>query len=418
MKKLPILALTFLSITSTQSAQLNPLLETALNCKQMAWTPQLVAAAAQWEPQPKTSGIWHTADRALLRAYPDLKATIAWLDLAHLPTPIIHLRNLATDFKTPHLYMKHDGLTHHPVGGNKVRKLELLFADALAKNAHHIITFGCAGSNHATSTAYHAQKLGLTTTLLLGDQPSSATVKNNLLIDYASGAEMIACGSLEYQELRAMSALHNFMQATQRDGQFPYVIPTGASCPLGGIGYVNALFELKEQITQGLIPEPDYIYCAAGSVGTVAGMLVGLRATGLKTTLVPVGVEPDDAYEQDTITLAQQINTLLHERDASFPLAVFTAEDIRFNITVVGPDYGVLLPETQSAMELFAAKEQITLDQTYTGKAAAALIADLQTKIELRDKVILFWNTFGIQEQTFRADQYKHMPRGFHRYFE
>ncbi len=418
MKKIRLLTLILLMLTSLQATQLNPFLTIALNCNQMTWPPKLIAAAAQWEPQSKTPGSWHTADRPLLRAHPTLKTTIPWLDLADLPTPVIRLKNLAAHFSTPHLYIKNDGLTQQPVGGNKIRKLELLFADALAKNVRHIITFGCAGSNHATSTAYHSKTLGLSTTLLLCDQPNSATVRNNLLIDYVSGAEMIACGSFEYQELRALSALHTFMQATQRDGQFPYLIPTGASCPLGGIGYVNAIFELKEQIDQGLIPEPDYIYCAAGSVGTVAGMLVGLRAAGLKTTLIPVGVEPNNTYEQDTIKLAQDINGILHERDASFPLFALTNNDITFNMTLIGPDYGVLLPETHSALQLFATKEHISLDQTYTGKAAAALIADLQTKPELHDKVILFWNTFGIQEQTFKADEYKQMPLGFHTYFE
>ena len=74
-------------------------------------------------------------------------------------------------------------------------------------------------------------------------------------------------------------------------GKFPMTIPLGGSSPLGTIGYINAAFELKEQIMRGEIPEPDFIYVAAGTCGTAAGLIIGLKAAQLKTKVIAPGTE-------------------------------------------------------------------------------------------------------------------------------
>lgn len=407
---IPLLQLFLLNADSEK------LLTTACQCKQMFFTPSIVATitnspAYHYTPE---SAIFHTADRPLLRSYPTLKDKLPWISLANLPTPILHLTNLSSDFKIPHLYMKHDGKTSTPVGGNKLRKLELLFADALMQGARHIITFGCAGSNHATTTAFHAQKLGFSCSLFLKNQPNSPVVKNNLLINAACDAQIFFYPS---EELRRLGALNEFVKRSQEDGIFPYVIFTGGSSPLGAIGYVNAIFELKEQIAQGIMPEPDYIYCAAGSLGTLSGLLIGLRACGLKTKLVPVAVEPDE-YMVPLLKLATLTNDLLHKLDPKFPLFNYTSDDVSFNMNFVGPDYGVLIPEAQATITIFKEKEGIALEGTYTGKAAAALLEDISAHPELRQKVILFWNTFGIEEQATPPQTYTTLPKPLHHYFE
>lgn len=398
------------------NAHSEKLLTNATQCKQMFFTPSILATIKNSPPYHcrSSSPIFHTTDRPLLRAYPNLKDRLPWISLADVPTPILHLTHLGADFKSPHLYMKHDGKTSTPVGGNKMRKLELLFADALNQGARHIITFGCAGSNHATTTAFHAQKLGFSCSLFLEDQPNSAVVRNNLLINAGTGAQIFFYPS---EELRKLGALNEFVQRSQEDGIFPYVIPIGGSSPLGAIGYINAVFELKEQIKQGIIPEPDYIYCATGSLGTLSGLLIGLRACDLKTKLVPIAVEPDE-YMVPLLKLATLTNDLLRSLDSGFPLFSYTSDNVLFNMHFVGPDYGVLIPEAQAAMTIFKEKEGIALEGTYTGKAAAALLEDIAAHPELREKVILFWNTFGIEEQAANHQSYTALPKPLHHYFK
>ena len=55
-------------------------------------------------------------------------------------------------------------------GGNKVRKLEFLLADAQNKGASIVMTTGGAQSNHAMLTAACCGRLGMQAVLLLKDR--------------------------------------------------------------------------------------------------------------------------------------------------------------------------------------------------------------------------------------------------------
>ncbi|GAH81572.1 unnamed protein product, partial [marine sediment metagenome] len=105
-----------------------------------------------------------------------------------------------------------------------------------------------------------------------------------------------------------------------KSGRFPQVIPFGGSSPLGVTGFVNASFELKEQIMKGEIPEPDYIYVASGTMGTAAGLLLGLRAANLKSQVIPVRVTGQKLVSvKGMVKLIRKTNSLLHSLDPSFP---------------------------------------------------------------------------------------------------
>ena len=81
--------------------------------------------------------------------------------LAHLPTPIEKLERLSRQLGGPTIYVKRDDQTGLATGGNKARKLEFLFADALARNCDHVVTLGGPQSNHVRQTAAAAAKLGV-----------------------------------------------------------------------------------------------------------------------------------------------------------------------------------------------------------------------------------------------------------------
>jgi 1-aminocyclopropane-1-carboxylate deaminase/D-cysteine desulfhydrase-like pyridoxal-dependent ACC family enzyme len=99
-------------------------------------------------------------DRPLFFAYQLLSKSLPCIELGDLPTPISQLTSLESFFHNRiRLYQKNDGLTGkiengiRSFGGNKIRKLEFLLADALAHEAQSIMTYGCIGSNHVVATA-------------------------------------------------------------------------------------------------------------------------------------------------------------------------------------------------------------------------------------------------------------------------
>jgi L-cysteate sulfo-lyase len=114
--------------------------------------------------------------------------------LAHLPTPLEHLKNLSNHLGV-NLYVKRDDLTGLAGGGNKVRKLEYLIGDALAQSADLILTQGAIQSNHARQTIAAANKAGLRTRIILEHRvPEPEPQFNhtgNVLLDHLLGVESI-----------------------------------------------------------------------------------------------------------------------------------------------------------------------------------------------------------------------------------
>lgn len=339
-------------------------------------------------------------DVPLFTAYPALRINTSYIPLGSFPTPIQRLAALEKKYDIQHFFIKQDSVSGgvdgdgtQLFGGNKVRKLEFLLADAVYYNADSVLTFGCIGSNHAVATATYAQQCGLRCIVCLNPQSDSPVVQRNLALMRAADAEMIfSANSL----IRRENTVKAFFDSKEEHGDYPYFIPTGGSVALGAVGFVNAAFELREQIEQGLLSEPDCIYVAAGSFGTAAGLALGLKAAGIQSQIIAVCVEPEGvsgSVVQSINSLFRKTNDLLHSRDATFPLFESDAD----NVTVIhgfgGVCYGLSTQEATDAIADVQQHEHIVLDGTYTGKAFAALIAHAQTGM-FNNKTVLFWNTF------------------------
>src|ERR1700744_5632608 len=102
-------------------------------------------------------------------------ASLATLDLSAFPRrallegppPIQHLPRLSAHLGGADIYVKRDDVTGLGGGGNKLRKLEFLIGEALARGADTIITVGARQSNHARLTASAAARVGLACELVL-----------------------------------------------------------------------------------------------------------------------------------------------------------------------------------------------------------------------------------------------------------
>lgn len=332
----------------------------------------------------------------LYERFPHLKKTIPHVTCGQLPTPVIRAERLQEALNTGKLYIKNDGCMvtqgEKLVGGNKVRKLEFLLADALEWGARKIITFGALGSNHVAATATCARMFGLEVQAMLVHQPVTDLVKHNIALDLLYGARLNFWSS---RSVRTMGTVFQMIQDKAHTGMFPYIIPTGGSNALGSLGYVNAAFELQDQIQAGLLEEPDVIYLPVGSGGTIAGLLLGCKLAGLRSTVVAVATEPEKHSGENVEMikdLYKKVNSLLHEHDVTIPLYDFETCKLVVNLANTGEKYGVDTEYGETIRTLFYTHENLVLEPTYSSKAAAALYRDAQY---LKDKTVLFWLTFN-----------------------
>jgi D-cysteine desulfhydrase len=355
----------------------------------------------------------------LFEQYPLLGEKLAYVPLGEFPTPVRKLERLGPELGIGQLYIKRDDLSGKLYGGNKPRKLEFILGSALRCKAKEVITFGCAGSNHALATAIYAQQVGLKSISMLMPQPNARYVRRNLLMSHHCGAELHLCGT-GLESAVNIPLVYTAAIYQLKKGRFPYFVPPGGSSALGVAGYVNAALELRAQITSGEIPGPQYVYVACGTMGTAAGLILGLRAAGLGARVVSVAVSGERyTNSRAMIGLINKTNSLLCSLDASFPKLEFSETDVDIRHGYFGQRYALFTNEGMEAVSLMRESEGIKLDGTYTGKTLAALRHDGKNG-SLRDKTVLFWNTLNsrdFSDDTSDLD-YHDLPRPFHRYFE
>jgi D-cysteine desulfhydrase family pyridoxal phosphate-dependent enzyme len=308
------------------------------------------------------------------------------LPLAHLPTPLQRAKNLEAVLgaTSPRIYIKRDDLTGLAFGGNKVRKLEFLVADALANSATVLITEGAAHSNHARVTAAAAVVAGLRAVLIL-DTRNGADIVGNLLLDHLMGAEVRLV-----PDPPARRALMKQVSAElAAAGERPYLIPTGGSVPLGAAGYVMAVRELLTQL-EALGEAPTHLYFASGSFGTQAGSLVGARA--FKAPFAVTGIADAPFTDESLIAASMLATDTAALLDLPF---TFTPDDITLVDGFHGGRYGAPTETGRAAIEMLARTEAHFLDPVYSGKAMAALIAHVQAGQFSPDDSIVFLHTGG-----------------------
>lgn len=302
--------------------------------------------------------------------------TIPRISLVHGPTPLRPLPRLGAELGID-LWVKRDDMTGGAESGNKLRKLELLFAEALARGATHVVTCGGIQSNHARATALVAASLGMRCVLLLRttrDAERAAAPAGNVLIDRLAGAEIHWVTPEQYRERAKEMA--DVADAIRRDGGTPYVIPEGGSNALGALGYTLAMREIRTQVAAGEGPRVqagtafDSIVLACGSGGTAAGAWLGAEREGVAAHVVAVAVCDDASYFRSTI------ERIADEAEARFRLPGPALATLDVVDRYKGPGYAVSYPEMRATLIRAARTEGLVLDPVYTGKAFHALCAE------------------------------------------
>ena len=207
-------------------------------------------------------------------------------------------------------------------------------------------------------------------------------------MDAAAGAELLYREHYSDYEPTIAELLRRY-QSTE--GHAPYVIPAGGSSPVGALGFVNAGFELKMQLEKSGLPEPAAIYVALGTMGTAAGLLLGIRAAGMHSRVIGVRVTPLSLVDNEKfVTLYRGTHEFLHSLDPAFPDLQDNPGEFSICHDFFEPGYGLATEQVEEAVALINKSDIITLDTTYTGKALAALLADARSGAQ---GPLLFWNT-------------------------
>jgi D-cysteine desulfhydrase len=198
------------------------------------------------------------------------------------------------------------------------------------------------------------------------------------------------------------------------------MISPGGSSPLGTIGYVNAAFELKDQVERGLMPQPDKIIIPLGTMGTAVGLTLGLKAAGFKTQVVSVH-DADEKYRNKKrfVKLFKKTLALILSMDSSFPLVKITNNEIDIRHDYYGESYARFTEQGMAAIDVLRKSGGIRLEGTYTGKTMAALLDQVRT-YDTKNEVIMFWNTHNARDfsHAIKGIDYHQLPRCFHCYFD
>lgn len=304
--------------------------------------------------------------------------------LAPHATPVDRLARLEAGLgpACPRLFIKRDDLLSFGAGGNKVRKMQAVAAEAQAAGADTLITCGGVQSNHMRVTAATGAALGLAVELVVNGAPQPVATANARL-DRLFGATMSYVAS---REERA-PMMEEIAARLRREGRRPFVVPLGASTPTGALGFARGVAELATAGTR-----PDVIVVATSSGGTQAGLVAGCALFGLQPHII--GVSADDPSS----SLKRVIGELLAgiaARLGAKPETIGADRALDVDDGFVGGGYGVPTPESTEALEILARREGILLDPVYTAKAMAGLIARVRRGEFTKDQTVLFWHTGG-----------------------
>lgn len=310
----------------------------------------------------------------ILKRYPNAQISIT-------PTPIYRLSRLSS-FLNCNIYIMREDLTGFGIGGNKIRKLDYLIGDALAKEADTLLT--TKATSFSRNAAVAGKVFGFEVHILIvGDKSkqNSASLElyelYNATLHYApeEGGEDV---TLQYNEI-----LDNLI----RQGKRIYELHPGGSDSIGALGYVNAFNQLVKYSNDTGIHFHKIIQ-STGSTATQVGLLIGQGISGYDTTILGMSSGREAVDQKSKIgELAASTAAML---GVQFDEKKIVVED-RF----VGPGYFIPSDEGNEAMKIMANMEGVVLDPVYTAKAAAGLLYYAMNGMFCKEENILFIHTGG-----------------------
>jgi len=345
--------------------------------------------------------------------YPRLRDRLPRIALGRWPTPVERLSRFGEWAGITNLWVKREDLSHPACGGNKIRGLEFLLADALTGGAKAVLTLGAVGSFHVRATAICARQVGIDTVAILAHQPRAAYVQRNLAAALDAGARLLPTRL----PLLPLRYVREMARRDRVSGKRPYIVPPGGTSVLACVGHVNAAFELREQVRAGDLSEPDFIFVPLGSLGTAAGLALGCSLAGLKTRVVGVVVFSRLYCTRGRwARMANRTARFMCGIDTGIPMLTIRASDLLVVRSALGRGYAHFTPGGIEAASRIRAMEDLVLDGTYSAKMYDGALRFLRENAWTGRNVLL-WHTFCAGVHSGQDVEVRKLPRALRAYF-
>lgn len=308
--------------------------------------------------------------------------TFPRVSLGFFPTPLHQLNNLSDYLGGPRIWIKRDDCSGLALGGNKVRKLEYILADARQQEADVLVTVGAVSSNHTRQTAAAAARLGLQCRLVLIGKPFEPKQGNYLLDELLGAATICVPNHL------AAETIELIMNECRSQNKRPYFIPAGGHNVWGALAYRDAFQEIVEQADFPV----DAVINALGTGTTHAGLLLGKLGRQHPAEIMGISVGGTRPWCET------EILTVLRQAEDLFNLSPARTEDLNIEDTYIGEGYTRLYPQVREAIKLVAQHEGILLDPIYTGKAMVGLLSLIRQGYYRRGQNVVFLHSGGAPE--------------------
>jgi 1-aminocyclopropane-1-carboxylate deaminase len=285
--------------------------------------------------------------------------------LSYSITPVQEIHDSILDKAGVRVLIKREDLNHPFISGNKWWKLKYNLEEAAMLSHKTLLTFGGAYSNHIYATAAAAHELGLKS---IGIIRGEETLPLNNTLSFALNNGM----KLHYvsRELYRTKAEQAFTDTLHKAfGDF-YLIPEGGTNNLAVRGVTGFAKTLGNDF--------DYLCCAVGTGGTMAGLINGVSS---EKKLIGFPVLKNGEF------LKEEIENLLPSKHNNWTLNT----DYHFG------GYAKSTPQLTSFIEDFKTKHQIQLDSIYTGKALFGVFDLISRNYFLTGSTILFIHTGGVR---------------------
>ena len=309
------------------------------------------------------------------------------------PSPVHPLERLTAHLDGASIWAKRDdcnsGLAY---GGNKLRKLEYLVADALAQGCDTLVSIGGVQSNHTRQVAAAAARTGMRCVLVQEswvDWPDVVYDRvGNIQLSRIMGADvrLVQAGfGIGFKE-----SWEQALADVAAAGGKPYAIPAGASDhPLGGLGFAGWAAELEQQ-ERALGVFFDTIVVCSVTGSTQAGMIAGFAAQGRERRVIGIDGSARPAATRDQVARIARATAALIGLERPLREQEIVLDD-RYHAGT----YGIPDERTLDAIRLAGRLEGMLTDPVYEGKSMAATI-DLVASGEIaRDSTVLYAHLGG-----------------------
>lgn len=306
-------------------------------------------------------------------------------------TPLQKLTNLSKALGGEvEIYIKRDDLL--PYGGNKVRKLEFLFQEAIDYGADTIITASTVQCNHNLMALLIANKEGMKTELILESWAKADyeydSDPNKQLYEFAGVSMVIKSSGPVLGSLNEMKLAQKMKIDLEAKGKKGYILARGGTSPLGNCGYILCANEILNQAKEMNI-NFDYLICPSGTGGTQAGLLIGFEESHSNISVLGINVSQNNE---------KQLKVLYNALDQVSNFLNINSPDkykVKCYEQFYGKGYSKPTSELNDTIKLLARTEGIMLDPVYSGKAMAGLLGLIRNGEIKKGSKIVFLHTGG-----------------------